>query len=371
MSEERSEHSEPSVADLWGLLKRQQAEIAELRSRLNGAGTGADSAETPGHAGTGFASGGTNGKQSTAAQVAPTRKGWHLRRGTRSTAKPQLLLPKPDDTTPVGIERRLSRAGLLKGATAGTVGLAAAEVGGTIGAPGAAASTPSNQFVAVGGAQIAFATGAAATGANAYLVAAQIEAKNLGVRSVAHGNPAQSQAGVGVWGISDSGTGRGVAGFSYSDSTQKTLGDGIGVEGASGTGTGVHGISTIVKHTPLGGRGGTSVLGESVGGNGVVGQSIQQAGTGVRGVDMVNTGTGVRGVSYADSNQQALGAGIGVSGISGSGTGMQGEGHTGVFGWSQDVGGRGVYGRNSSAAGTGIFGEQLDDNSHPGAGVRV
>src|SRR5579864_8361479 len=93
MNGERSDHTEPSVAELWALLKQQQEEIAALKAELS---------------------------------------------AQKQTARPS---KNGHEDTPAGIERQLSRAGLLKAAAVGVAGLTVVETADTIEAPSAAAAS--------------------------------------------------------------------------------------------------------------------------------------------------------------------------------------------------------------------------------------
>lgn len=232
MEGDQAMDEQPTMAELWALLQEQRAMMEVQRAEI------------------------TSLKEALASQKRQETPG-----------------SNGDENTPLGIERRLSRAGLLKAAAAGVVGLAVAEAGsaGEAAASNVTQPTHAPGFVAD---YAGFATGFATSG-NFY-VGATFAGRSSGVVGTTFLN-----SGEGVTGQNRSGTGTAINGMSnYSrggiENTQ--WGQGTGVWGQSGPGWGVKGSSWATK--PGTGLGkGIGVLGESGTGVGVNGTAAQ--GTGV------------------------------------------------------------------------------------------
>jgi hypothetical protein len=313
----------------------------------------------------GSASSNGNGHHPAPSQPAQVRKGWRVRRGSNpaDASGQQKLLPKPDDTAPAALERRLSRAGLLKGVAAGAAGLAAVETANTIDAPHAAAASGQleyHSFVAADGTVTLRPDIAFRTEGTGYVFGGYLKGTNAGVVGQGIRPAGTTQGGTGVYGKS------------VTDLGGATLSTGIGVWGDSGAGIGVKGVTYNTRRlTPSVEVGGTGVLGESNGGSGVSGQSgvigyVSSAaqgkpGIGVLGFDTANTGIGVAGISFTDISQQSWGAG----------TGVLGRGHVGVKGEAFTNDGYAVQGSNKGFLGTAIYGESLTPQGQPGHGSGI
>ncbi|MFI5118883.1 MAG: hypothetical protein ACHQM4_00635 [Thermoanaerobaculia bacterium] len=146
------------------------------------------------------------------------------------------------------------------------------------------------------------------------------------------------EGGIGVLGIDDEPSGRGVIGQAVR---------GIGMFGASTRGIGVIGTSDD----------GTAVLGDSTNADGVIGISGASARNGVLG--SADDGNGVRGESLSGPGVFALSdAGPGVTAQSDSGPGVSASsaGNHGVVATAQAASKCGVMGSNNAPAGKGVLG---------------
>jgi hypothetical protein len=151
----------------------------------------------------------------------------------------------------------------------------------------------------------------------------RLDVRSPGSRAISGLATASSGAAYGVYGQSNSTTGRGVFGF---------------VGKTSGASSGVYGLS------------------RSTSGRGVYGAATAETGMnfGVYGRTMSGSGRGVYGLAHATS-----GTNFGVYGVSRSSAGR------GVFGWASATSGgaHGVYGRSDSAAGAGVFARNASGNA--------
>jgi hypothetical protein len=234
--------------------------------------------------------------------------------------------------------KRLSRKGLLKAAAMGAVGIAGAELAGSL-TPSSAGATgggltpdyvnvtgPSGYGVladAVANGNVEFGTGVVGKGAN---YGVDGESERVGVQGY-------SNTGFGVFGITATSMYVGSAGVGGEN--QGTGANGYGVYGKHyGSGIGVAGTSAL----------GTGVQGSTSGSNAVGVKGVSSAGDGVYGRA---DGAGKFGVEGYNSNASG---GSGVYGSSaGNGYGVRGYGATGVYGQSSTSGGYALSGNNSGS----------------------
>jgi hypothetical protein len=235
----------------------------------------------------------------------------------------------PDERARKGSGRgksRLSRAKLLKGGALGVVGLAGAELVGSLGATSveAAASYAAGTFYAEGesGAAIGFKTGTYTTdfttyeyGVHAYGTAAAVIGHGSG--DLATGVEGWSTNGNGVFGHSDSSVGV------YGDSSGS---GGWGVYGNSPDGTGVFGESAYTVGVGAISLSGVGILGQ------ITGSQPPPSGTNVA---IYGTGSGT-----TPGSNSPLGK-IGVQGVSDTNSGVRGASSSGY----------GVYGSSNSSKG--------------------
>jgi hypothetical protein len=277
-----NEDHTPTTADLWKLVQQQAEELACIKTELRRNGE---------------EGGGGRGGQ------AGDRQGQ-------------------------GSERRVSRAVLLKAATAGAAGLTGVALAGSLGGGSALARTEDSNFQADGFTgihqQLDDTTGFHAPYTSAFDKGVVAGGATWGVYGAAIDGSGHPTGGIGVFG---------------------DTGNGTGVSGHSAGGTGVNGKTESVKDAGVYGfnNNGTAdafspgVWGYSPSGIGTYGQS--GAGDGLKG--FTATGTGV--VGHSDS-------GVGVSGDSSAGD------SPGVFGSNFSEGGPAV-GVKGQAAGVGVYGE--------------
>ncbi len=201
-----------------------------------------------------------------------------------------------------------------------------------------------------------YSTDPGATGVLGVIATTLAHSSSVAVRGENHG----TGSGIGVWG-SHYGSGWGVLGTSVS-------GDGVHGQSDGGTGRGVYGLVTA---TPAGGDENFGVFGEATAASGdtygLWGESASTAGTGALGCASATTGFnwGVVGLSFSTGGTGVYGSARAFSGttygvwgtaLSDAGYGVYGS----VSGGTQNAG---VYGNSTALDGNGIIGEALNGGS--------
>jgi hypothetical protein len=225
----------------------------------------------------------------------------------------------------------MSRAGLLKAGAMGLMGLAGAELAGSVSAPAAEAFSDTN-FIASGGTTIAFYQPGDTSAGFGYAEGAYLYGQSYGVHAEARDASGNLNAGTGVF--AGSGSGYGLVGSSGSS--------GIGVYGTT-IGYSVS-VPTSAHDTGVLGESssGTGVWGGSSGGVGLLGQ------TGSAALPPSGTAVGVYGTGAAPSGSVVPLGRTGVQGVSDSGTGVQGTSTSGAGVVGSSTSNNGVYGSSGS-----------------------